>query len=74
VIDSLARSFDIILTLTNGGPGFSTELMNLRIYRLAFKFSEIGYASAVSWPYLLKIMLLSMLLIRFLAKSAVIYE
>ncbi len=42
------KVFDQILTLTNGGPGQSTEAINFFIYKNGFKFFEMGYASAQS--------------------------
>ena len=40
--------FIIILTLTNGGPGFATEVLALYAYHRAFQNYEIGYGSAIS--------------------------
>ncbi|MDI3547552.1 MAG: multiple sugar transport system permease protein [Halanaerobiales bacterium] len=68
-IDCLTRSFDVVWTLTNGGPGLSTELLSLRIYRLAFKFWETGYASAVSWLYLLLVIFITTRFISYLYKQ-----
>lgn len=53
IIDSL-KVFDLIYTLTEGGPGFSTEVIELYIYRFAFTSSysggmpQMGYASAAA--------------------------
>src|SRR5699024_1242375 len=42
--------FDMVITLTKGGPYFSTDMVDLFIYRNAFDPSEgmpdMGYASA----------------------------
>jgi raffinose/stachyose/melibiose transport system permease protein len=46
IIGSLAV-FDLIVSLTGGGPGYRTESLALYIYRLAYG-SRSGYASAVS--------------------------
>lgn len=48
-IDTL-RVFDLILTLTGGGPFLSTEVVEVFIYRLAFDSSvpRLGYASAAA--------------------------
>ena len=46
IIGSLAV-FDLIVSLTGGGPGYHTESLALYIYRLAYG-SRSGYASAVS--------------------------
>lgn len=38
--------FDMIYIMTNGGPGYATEILITDIYKNAFKFNEIGYAAA----------------------------
>lgn len=39
--------FALVLTLTNGGPGNATLVLEYYIYRAAFTSGELGYASAV---------------------------
>jgi multiple sugar transport system permease protein len=68
-IDAFNRSFDVVWTLTNGGPGIATELLSLRIYRIAFKYWETGYASAISWIYLIIVLIVTTLFIRSLYKE-----
>lgn len=60
----LVRIFDQIFILTQGGPGTATETVSLYIYRTAFRFSNFGYASAMSFVLLLATMLLSRGLMR----------
>ena len=48
----LLRVFDQIFILTEGGPGFATETVSLYIYRTAFRFSNFGYAAAMSFVLL----------------------
>jgi len=45
----LLRIFDQIFILTQGGPGSATETLSLYIYRTAFRFSDFGYAAAMSF-------------------------
>src|SRR6185436_4744286 len=45
----LARIFDQVFILTQGGPGFATETVSLYIYRTAFRFFNFGYAAAMSF-------------------------
>lgn len=42
--------FDLVTTLTGGGPAFSSEVIELFIYRTAFQATvpELGYASAAA--------------------------
>jgi multiple sugar transport system permease protein len=47
-IESL-RSFDLIYTMTAGGPGIATETLDLYVYQQAFAISgQISYAAAMS--------------------------
>ena len=48
----LARIFDQVFLLTQGGPGFATETVSLYIYRTAFRFDQFGYAAAMSFVVL----------------------
>ncbi len=45
-VDAL-KLFDIIYMLTYGGPGDSTMVVALYVYRTAFRFGRLGYASAM---------------------------
>lgn len=42
------RTFDIVFTLTGGGPGEQTEMLVTYVYNTAFVFGRLGYASALS--------------------------
>ena len=60
-LDTL-RVFDLILTLTGGGPDFSSEVMEVYIYRWAFASASprLGYASAAAEFFGLLTMLLAL--------------
>lgn len=60
----LVRIFDQIFILTQGGPGTATETVSLYIYRTAFRFSNFGYAAAMSFVLLAATMLFSRGLIK----------
>jgi multiple sugar transport system permease protein len=62
----LLRVFDHIFILTEGGPGFATETVSLYIYRTAFRFSNFGYAAAMSFVLLAITNVISAGYIRFL--------
>ncbi|WP_332445933.1 carbohydrate ABC transporter permease [Sphaerochaeta sp.] len=55
------RVFDLMLTLTGGGPFFRTEVIELFIYRWAFGASvpRLGYASAAATIFGLVFMILT---------------
>ena len=42
------KAFEGPFVLTNGGPGWATELMSTYIYKTAFNSSNYGYASVLS--------------------------
>ena len=41
--------FGIVYVLTSGGPANSTEVYIHNLYKNAFQFSRMGYASAMAW-------------------------
>ncbi|PLR78953.1 sugar ABC transporter permease [Bacillus sp. V3-13] len=43
------KAFDPVVTLTSGGPGSSTEVLNFLIYKTGFRFFDMGYASALGY-------------------------
>lgn len=51
------KVLEVILVMTEGGPGLSTEILALRISRTATEFRELGVAAAMS-NYLLILLLL----------------
>lgn len=63
LIDSF-RVFDSIFVMTNGGPGASTEALSLYIYRTGLPFMEMGYASAMSYLFVIVLIVITTFLIR----------
>ncbi|MEC5423452.1 sugar ABC transporter permease [Virgibacillus sp. C22-A2] len=62
---SSMRVFDLVKTLTNGGPYYSTETLELYIYRFAFAAegpSQVGYASTVGVVLGVTVFIISLLL------------
>ena len=58
------RGFDLIYSLTKGGPGTATETMSLSIWRYAFNRYDIGISSAISVLMFFILMLLSLVILR----------
>ena len=56
----LFRVFDVIWTMTGGGPGTRTETITIYAYQMAFREFEISYSSAIA---LLVIVALTILVI-----------
>ena len=52
------RVFDHIFVLTGGGPGTSTQLLSLYLYRVGFKFFNSGEAAALAILVLVGMILL----------------
>jgi multiple sugar transport system permease protein len=48
LIISSFKVFDLIIAMTNGGPGRATNVLVIHIYNTAFRQYEFGYASAIS--------------------------
>ncbi|WNR46029.1 carbohydrate ABC transporter permease [Paenibacillus roseipurpureus] len=53
--------FDAVYTITNGGPGDSTSVLYFLIYKQAFNFLDMGYASAMSVILFLILMIITLL-------------
>jgi multiple sugar transport system permease protein len=60
------KAFDLIFTLTNGGPGTSTETLAFYIYKVGFQFFRLGYAAAMSFVLLIFLSVLLTYLMRYL--------
>lgn len=58
------RTFDYIWLITEGGPGTSTEILNVYLYRLAFVFLDGGLAAGVGMILLVITIGLSMSLLK----------
>ncbi|MGD6964481.1 carbohydrate ABC transporter permease [Fictibacillus phosphorivorans] len=76
LIISLINSFQVfdqIMIMTEGGPAGSTTVLVQKIYNHAFRYFEMGYASAVSWVLFLIIFVVTLVQNR-LQKRWVDYE
>jgi multiple sugar transport system permease protein len=60
------RVFDHIFILTGGGPGTTTQLLSLYMYRIEFKFFDSGQAAALAVLVLVSISILYSLITRVL--------
>lgn len=76
LIMGMIGSFQVFTSsyvMTNGGPVNSTLFYVLYLYQNAFRFFEMGYASAMAWILFLIVLLLTILQFR-LAARWVYYE
>lgn len=63
-IDAI-KTFDIIFAMTQGGPGNSSETLNIYVFQTAFSYQRIGFASALLVLFFMIVMIASLVLIRF---------
>lgn len=59
------KVLEVILVMTDGGPGQSTEILAMRISRTASEFRELGVAAAMSNYLLLMLMLFTICMFGF---------
>lgn len=59
------KVLEVILVMTEGGPGLSTEILALRISRTATEFRELGVAAAMSNYLLILLMILTVSMFAF---------
>jgi multiple sugar transport system permease protein len=62
------KLFDKVMAMTGGGPGNATETLSMHVHRLAFRFFDIGLASAASLVMVLVAGLLAALYARLLLR------
>jgi multiple sugar transport system permease protein len=65
------KLFDLVFTMTRGGPGSATELVSLYVQRIGFRVFDQGVASAQGILLLVLCIILSRLYIRFFYREAV---
>jgi len=65
------QSFIPAYVMTDGGPQNATLMYMLHLYRNAFQYLKMGYASALAWVLFIYIMLLTLLVMR--SSSAWVY-
>lgn len=63
LIDAL-RIFSEVFVMTEGGPGNATTLLSLYIYKQAFRYFNIGYASAMGVILIIISLIIAILLVR----------
>lgn len=60
------RVYDLVYTLTFGGPGISTSSISFYIYQTGFRYNKMGYATAIGVVFLLFIIALTLFFVRIL--------
>jgi multiple sugar transport system permease protein len=67
------QAFVLILVMTDGGPANASLVYGLYIYRTAFSYFQMGYASAQAWVLFVVIMVITLIQL-WLARRWVYYE
>jgi raffinose/stachyose/melibiose transport system permease protein len=68
-IIGVIQGYELILILTNGGPGYSTMVPGLHMYLSGFSFNRLGYACAIGLVLFLIILSLTLLNLKYLKAS-----
>lgn len=63
LVDAL-KTFDIIYILTGGGPGITTETLNILAFKQGIQFLQMGVAAAISIVMLILSIAVAQLLVR----------
>ena len=63
------KLFDVVFTMTRGGPGAATELISIYIQRVGFRVFDLGTASAQAILLMILTIILSRLYIRLLYRE-----
>lgn len=63
------KVFDTVRVMTGGGPGNATDVVTYFIYRNAFNYQKIGYASAAGTVLMIILMIMTVLYFRVLGKK-----
>lgn len=66
------RVFTVAFVATQGGPAYSTHFYMLHLFNNAFRFLEMGYASALAWIFTIIVLILTIIQFR-LSESWVYY-
>lgn len=66
----LLRVFDIVWTLTRGGPGRATETISFHIYSRTFQSFQLGYGAAMSYILFFVSAAISIVIIRLIGTGS----
>lgn len=68
------KTFDFIFILTNGGPGFFTEVLTLRVYNFTLYTSKFGYGTAVAMILTMLVVIFSLTELKLLTRNSERYD
>ncbi len=62
------RVFETVATLTNGGPGFASDVLVFAMYREGFVYFKAGYSGAITMVFFFFVLTLAMTQLRIVEK------
>lgn len=65
------REFDIFYIITRGGPGEGTSVLSYYAYLTSFKFSRMGFGSAIAYLVIVLVILIGIPYFRYMRKQEV---
>lgn len=68
------KTFATVKVLTNGGPGTSTEIINLTLYRVGLQNFQIGAAAALGMVFLILLLIVVSQLLRVIGRNTDLLE
>jgi multiple sugar transport system permease protein len=69
----VVKTFDIIYSTTQGGPGYATETLNILSYRYAFENFQFGKSSATLMVFFVVVMTIAVIFVKVKKKAQVDY-
>jgi len=60
------KVFDIVWVLTKGGPGWSSSVLSIFLYKMGFRYQQYGYASSVAVIMGIIVVAVSIVYLRFI--------
>lgn len=71
VVKTAMMVFDLVFVATAGGPGHSSEVLSTYLYNITFTNNQAGYGSALSFVFLLILITMAMIQLKFFKKREV---
>lgn len=71
-IDAL-KTFDIIYAMTQGGPGYASETLNIYGFQLGFQYFKLGMTSALLMLFFLLVLGISLLIVKLRSRLEVFH-
>jgi len=69
LLTELLRLYELPFYLTQGGPGNSTVVLGIYLFKLAFNFFDLGRSAALALMYVVLLSIVALLYVRLLART-----